>query len=222
MSQRHSTLPEVVSTILPLIDSFPELRWSGLFTTEDFVEHWFPFIADLVQNGVYAPPVTNSADGNQQRRPSGSNGIVGGLGGRRRSSRGTTAVKALVSLMRRTSAVPGDSGTAAANRGKRGKGAAHAAALKAQSELMPSVVEAVRTFVSTCPVEVRHIRLQDVELGVLQRRILNDIASRQIVTNSRSRRWAKTLPKSGTSSGVAVAAIPSDDDPPPPPPAGGG
>lgn len=57
----HSTLIEVVAAIIPLIDTFPHLQWKGSISGEDFVEQWFPFVADYVQNGVYDPPsyITN-------------------------------------------------------------------------------------------------------------------------------------------------------------------
>jgi hypothetical protein len=54
--QQSTSLVEVVAALIPLIDQFPHLQWKGLITGEDFVELWFPFIADYVQNGLYDPP----------------------------------------------------------------------------------------------------------------------------------------------------------------------
>ncbi|CUG93997.1 Hypothetical protein, putative [Bodo saltans] len=64
-AQQHPTtsLVEVVAALIPLIDQFPHLQWKGSITGEDFVELWFPFIADYVQNGLYDPPAYITASG---------------------------------------------------------------------------------------------------------------------------------------------------------------
>lgn len=78
-SSSSCSLVELVAAFLPLVDHHSEvLMWHGSLAVVEFVEHLFPFVADLVQNGCFNPhllpidDVTGGDDAQSDRRASAS------------------------------------------------------------------------------------------------------------------------------------------------------